>query len=90
MVGLPYGGMFCAICLNENQNQKLPGNNFHTSCHLHDTQSSMRPNDLWSLYAHAVVRFDYYASVEYSESHRVANFERDGISLYAEMLMEHV
>ena len=43
------------------------------------TTTQMLSNDLWSLYAQTVVRFDYYASEKYySESHQLANFERDG------------
>jgi hypothetical protein len=34
--------------------------------------------DLYSLYAQTAVRFDFYASETYSESHQVASFERDG------------
>jgi hypothetical protein len=33
---------------------------------------------LLELYAQTAVRFDFYASETYSESHQVASFERDG------------
>ena len=50
-------------------------------------------NDLWSLYAQTVVRFDYYACEKYYESHQITNFERDSMHklaplLYTEMLTE--
>jgi hypothetical protein len=43
------------------------------------TATQMLYNDLWPLYAQTAVRFDHYASERYeSESHQLANFERDG------------
>jgi hypothetical protein len=55
----------------------------------------MQLNDLWSLYAQAVVRFDYYACEQYFEPYQIVSFKRDGIPnpsrfYFALMLMECV
>jgi hypothetical protein len=57
--------------------------------------TQMQLNDLWSLYAQAVVRFDYYACEQYFEPYQIVSFKRDGIPnpsrfYFALMLMECV